>query len=128
MGASIGDVMASAIRRATVQSERTPVYSPTNLPSGFKPVSEPDVEYTQANRPGYSEFGPSGQFQQPIYRSSYEGYVQPAAFYAPSYDMPAFYNPFAVPVTAETPVAEGSAAPTAMASGGMAQGIDSLLK
>lgn len=60
----------------------------------FQRTREFERAYTEAFRPGYKEFGPSGQYYQPIYQSSYQGAQQPARFYAPSYDMPAAVNPF----------------------------------
>lgn len=44
--------------------------------------------YTYMNRPGYQTYGPSGQFNQPIYQANYDRYAQPSYFYQPS------YNPF----------------------------------
>lgn len=41
--------------------------------------------YTTAYRPGYQEFSPSGQYQQPIYMPSYGNYAAPKAPYSPSY-------------------------------------------
>lgn len=41
--------------------------------------------YTSAFRPGYQEFGPSGQYYQPIYQSSYTNYSRSPDFYQPSY-------------------------------------------
>ena len=41
--------------------------------------------YTEAFRPGYQEFGPSGQYYQPIYQSGYTNYSRSPGFYQPSY-------------------------------------------
>lgn len=67
------------------------------LVSGF--VTSPEFQrsreferaYTEAFRPDYKEFGPSGQFYQPIYQSGYRNYEQPSQPYRPSYAM---QNPF----------------------------------
>lgn len=67
----------------------------TALPE-FQRQQEYQRAYTEAFRPGYQEFGPSGQYYQPIYQSSYSQYQQPRGFYSPSYGGPsAFRNPFA---------------------------------
>lgn len=42
--------------------------------------------YTAAFRPGYQEFSPSGQYNQPIYQSSYSRYSAPPAQYRPTYN------------------------------------------
>jgi hypothetical protein len=135
MGASFGDLIKN-VAAAQQQQKETPVFTP---PTGFQRVSAPDIKYTQAMRPGYQEFGPSGQFQQPIYRPSYSGYVQPTSFYAPTYDAGNFYNPFVMeaisnqltqqvaPTAAPAQSGESSSAATGMASGG-GVGIDALLK
>jgi hypothetical protein len=57
----------------------------------FQRQREFERAYTEAFRPGYQEFGPSGQFYQPIYQSSYKNYEQPSQPYRPSYAM---QNPF----------------------------------
>lgn len=43
--------------------------------------------YTAAFRPGYQEFGPSGQYYQPIYQGEYTNYARSPEFYQPSYDV-----------------------------------------
>lgn len=48
-------------------------------------------DYTATARPGYQEFGPSGQFYQPIYKPEYENYARSPEMYSPGYDAP---NPF----------------------------------
>lgn len=57
----------------------------------FQRQREFERAYTEAFRPDYKEFGPSGQFYQPIYQSGYRNYVQPGQAYRPSYGM---QNPF----------------------------------
>ena len=142
MGASIGDI-AKVVEASQPRGDTsTPVSGP---PIGYQPIPYQDLSYTRAFRPGYREFGPSGQFQQPIYRSSYENYVQPAAFYSPGYDLGPFYNPFvmdaamsqaaqpvqaAAQAPASAPAASSGGTSTGMAYGGpvRSQGIDALLK
>lgn len=60
----------------------------------FQRQQEYSRAYTEAFRPGYQEFGPSGQYYQPIYQSSYSQYAQPNRYYSPSYGGPSFRNPF----------------------------------
>lgn len=48
----------------------------------------PGNAYSYMNRPNYQQYGPNGQFYQPIYQPNYGGYAQPMSFYQPS------YNPF----------------------------------
>ena len=57
----------------------------------FQRQREFERAYTEAFRPDYKEFGPSGQFYQPIYQSGYRDYAQPPQAYRPSYAM---QNPF----------------------------------
>jgi hypothetical protein len=57
----------------------------------FQRQREFERAYTEAFRPDYKEFGPSGQFYQPIYQSGYRNYEQPSQPYRPSYAM---QNPF----------------------------------
>lgn len=132
MGSMVGGI-GDAIRIARLQREMQD-YQAANVavPSGFQPTPISDQAYTAANRPGYQEFGPSGQFQQPIYQSSYQNYVQPTSFYSPGYDVPALYNPF-VMNTAPTQATQGEAPASTgegMAYGGpvQSQGIDALLR
>jgi hypothetical protein len=73
----------------------------------FQRQREYERAYTEAFRPDYKEFGPSGQYYQPIYQSSYKNYQQPDRFYAPSYDMPAAVNPFDYSKAAAKGEAEG---------------------
>ena len=54
----------------------------------FQRRQEYNRAYTEAFRPGYQEFGPSGQYYQPIYQSQYTNYSRAPGFYQPS------YNPF----------------------------------
>jgi len=42
--------------------------------------------YTSTFRPGYQEFGPSGQYNQPIYLSSYTNYARSPGFTQPMYN------------------------------------------
>lgn len=42
--------------------------------------------YTSTFRPGYQEFGPSGQYNQPIYLSSYTNYARSPEFTQPLYN------------------------------------------
>lgn len=67
--------------------------------------------YTEAFRPDYKEFGPSGQYYQPIYQSSYDRYQQPSYFYSPGYTM---QSPFSYPQGGYGSVSSSSArsAPT----------------
>ena len=58
----------------------------------FQRTQEFERAYTEAFRPDYKEFGPSGQYFQPIYQSSYSQYMQPPGLYRPSYEAP---NPYA---------------------------------
>jgi hypothetical protein len=96
----------------------------------FQRQQEFQKAYTEAFRPGYQEFGPSGQYYQPIYQSSYNRAISPPGFYSPGYDMPAFYNPFAPPPTEATTEATAESSGEGKASGGaiQSQGIDALLK
>lgn len=60
----------------------------------FQRQQEFDRAYTEAFRPGYQEFGPSGQYYQPIYQQRYTNYAQSPGFYSPGYSGPSFMNPF----------------------------------
>ena len=51
----------------------------------FQRQQEVQRAYTEAFRPGYQEFGPSGQYYQPIYQSNYTNYSRSPFFYQPSY-------------------------------------------
>ena len=51
----------------------------------FQRTQEYQRAYTEAFRPGYQEFGPSGQYYQPIYQSSYANYPSAARPYQPTY-------------------------------------------
>jgi hypothetical protein len=51
----------------------------------FQRTQEYQRAYTEAFRPGYQEFGPSGQYYQPIYQSSYSNYPSAARPYQPTY-------------------------------------------
>lgn len=101
--------------------------------------------YTSTFRPGYQEFGPSGQYNQPIYLSSYTDYARSPGFTQPMYNTAMMtpqdlgygfgsFNPFAYGGT--NPFAGDTAAPTsegspAAASGGRIKdddGITALLK
>ena len=111
-------------------------------PEGYTPISAEQFAYSQANRPGYREFGPSGQFQQPIYQSSYEGYAAPPTFYSPGYSLGNLYNPFMdylLPTydqimkgvdQVNANRGAGAASEAGKAGGGaiQSQGIDALLK
>ena len=41
--------------------------------------------YTESFRPNYQEFGPSGQYYQPIYQQRYTNYSNNPGFYQPNY-------------------------------------------
>ena len=107
-------------------------------PEGYTPISAEQLSYSQAFRPGYKEFGPGGQFQQPIYQSSYEGYVAPTGgFYSPGYGIDNLYNPYATYIAQQAQQAaqqfgqgDTQASTTNKARGGAieSQGIDTLLK
>lgn len=53
----------------------------------FQRQQEYQRGYTAAFRPGYQEFGPSGQYNQPIYQGGYTNYSRSPDFYQPSYDV-----------------------------------------
>lgn len=131
MGASFGDLFKALQPQDPYQA------SNVSSPSGFTPTSAEDQAYTAANRPGYQQFGPSGQFQQPIYRSSYSNYVQPTSYYSPGYSMPPVYNPFNAYQTpadkamvTEVQSTTNNGGEVGKAAGGSLQssGIDTLLK
>lgn len=101
--------------------------------------------YTSTFRPGYQEFGPSGQYSQPIYLSSYTDYARSPGFTQPMYNTAMMtpqdlgygfgsFNPFAYGGT--NPFAGEAAAQTsegtpAAASGGRIKdddGITALLE
>lgn len=44
--------------------------------------------YTSVFRPGYKEYGPNGQFYQPIYQPQYQNYMQPMGGAFGGYGMP----------------------------------------
>lgn len=132
-GPSQAEIELEALKKQMKErEERDAQLAALKSPPGFQHLSPETIAYSQAFRPGYQEFGPSGQFQQPIYRSSYEGYVQPAAFYTPSYDVPSFYNPFAnysgLMQALGQQGTSGAKGEASKASGGTVQGIDALLK
>lgn len=70
----------------------------------FQRTQEFNRAYTEAFRPGYQEFGPSGQYYQPIQQQQYTNYAQSPGFYSPSYGgySPSTYNPFYYGVTQES--------------------------
>ena len=105
--------------------------------------------YTATFRPGYQEFGPSGQYNQPIYLSSYTNYARSPEFAQPLYNTTMMtpqqlgygfgsFNPFAYGgvnefASADTAPASSSTAggSTAAARGGRIkndEGIAALLK
>jgi hypothetical protein len=50
--------------------------------------------YTYMNRPNYAQYGPTGQFNQPIYQQRYENYARPATqFDTSSYGTQAVQSP-----------------------------------
>ena len=111
--------------------------------------------YTSTFRPGYQEFGPSGQYNQPIYLSSYTDYARSPGFIQPQYNTEMMtpqqlgygfgsFNPFAYGGTnpfadqtappassSGTSGASGSSASTGAATGGRIKdddGITALLE
>jgi hypothetical protein len=106
--------------------------------------------YTSTFRPGYQEFGPSGQYNQPIYLSNYTDYARSPGFTQPMYNTEMMtpqdvgygfgsFNPFAYgstnPFAGDTAAQAGSNAAgegsPAAASGGRIKdddGITALLK
>lgn len=106
--------------------------------------------YTSTFRPGYQEFGPSGQYNQPIYLSSYTDYARSPGFIQPQYNTEMMtpqdvgygfgsFNPFAYggtnPFAGDTAAPVSPSAPsgssTAAARGGRIKdddGITALLK
>ena len=106
--------------------------------------------YTSTFRPGYQEFGPTGQYNQPIYTGSYTNYARSPEFAQPLYNTammtpqqlgygfgsfnPFAYggtNPFAGDTTAPTGGTATGGGSTAAARGGRIKnddGIAALLK
>jgi hypothetical protein len=111
--------------------------APYTPPPGYVAIPAEQLAYSQAFRPGYREFGPSGQFQQPIYQSSYEGYAAPTGLYSPSYGIDNLYNPYATYIAQQAQQAaqqfgqgdtQTSTANKARGGAIESQGIDTLLK
>ena len=87
----------------------------------FQRTQEYQRAYTEAFRPGYQEFGPTGQYNQPIYLGNYTNYARSPEFAQPLYNTTMMtpqdvgygfgsFNPFAYGGT--NPFAGDTAAPT----------------
>ena len=87
--------------------------------------------YTSTFRPGYQEFGPSGQYNQPIYLSNYTNYARSPEFTQPVYNTTMMtpqdvgygfgsFNPFAYGGTNEFASADTAPASSSAAGGSTA--------
>jgi len=87
--------------------------------------------YTSTFRPGYQEFGPSGQYNQPIYLSNYTNYARSPEFAQPLYNTTMMtpqqlgygfgsFNPFAYGGTNEFASADTAPASSSAAGGSTA--------
>lgn len=77
---------SNATSNNTAPTSNTTSTTPTNP---FLQVQAPGQQfnraYTENFRPGYKEFGPSGQYYQPIYNPQYSNFSRAPGFYSPGY-------------------------------------------
>lgn len=91
MGANIGANLSqynySDLNQGANATTNNPTTASNTAPANpFNPQGRQfSRAYTETARPGYKEFGESGQYYQPIYQPQYTNYSTAPGFYSPGY-------------------------------------------